>query len=232
VIHDLQLELTDSTAKTWAAYKDIRSRHYVPDKGSVGRQLHYVVRYQGSIIGICAGGMSTQSSKERDTFFGLDWAQQFDEYFADEHEGQEPLHTLWRNKGIIQNTVFRNEYVSQTNDERNLSPAIVALWRKHVVQDWYTKFPGDQPFSDTGLDPMPVGVLGFETFVVPNDHRSGKCYIADNWKPCGVTATGKIRLCKWNEDFRKSLLSYLNGKECLLNHYTAELLEAMCEAGA
>jgi Domain of unknown function (DUF4338) len=67
----IELERTASTMKTWGTWLDIRSRHYVPYKGLGGRQLHYLVRYQGQVIGICSGASCVMAVKPRDEFFGI-----------------------------------------------------------------------------------------------------------------------------------------------------------------
>jgi Domain of unknown function (DUF4338) len=59
---------------------------------------------------------------------------------------------------------------------------IIARWRKQVVSDWANK--------------CGHSVLGFETFVVENEHRSGKCYRADNWTCVGRTTGDKLIYCK------------------------------------
>jgi hypothetical protein len=33
-------------------YQDIRDRHYVPNKGTQGQQLHFIIHYKGQIAGI------------------------------------------------------------------------------------------------------------------------------------------------------------------------------------
>lgn len=37
-------------------YQEIRNRHYVPNHGSVGQQIHYLIWLDGKICGIISGG--------------------------------------------------------------------------------------------------------------------------------------------------------------------------------
>ena len=70
---------------------------------------------------------------------------------------------------IINNVVFR---IEQTR--KNLATQTLALWRRRIAEDWEYLYQ--------------VPVLGFETFVVEEDHRKGTLYLADNWTFLGKTA--------------------------------------------
>src|SRR5260370_5325240 len=37
-------------------YKDIRDRHYIPNAGACGQQIHFLIRYKNEIVGIISGG--------------------------------------------------------------------------------------------------------------------------------------------------------------------------------
>jgi hypothetical protein len=83
---------------------------------------------------------------------------------------------------IINNTVFRLEM-----REDNLATRILARWRRQVVTDWRERYDD--------------WVLGFETYVVENEHRVGTCYRADNWTLVGRTTGDKMIYCKKTEQF-------------------------------
>lgn len=38
------------------AYQDIRNRHYIPNHGAIGQQLHYLIYLDNEIVGIISGG--------------------------------------------------------------------------------------------------------------------------------------------------------------------------------
>ena len=38
------------------AYQEIRNRHYVPNNGAVGQQIHYLIYLDKKIVGIISGG--------------------------------------------------------------------------------------------------------------------------------------------------------------------------------
>ena len=94
------------------AYQDIRNRHYIPNHGAIGQQLHYLIYLDNEIVGIISGGASAYSVKSRDEYFGIT-----------------------KENGIIDNTVFRLE-----KNLPNLGTQILAMWRKQVAEDWYRKY--------------------------------------------------------------------------------------------
>jgi hypothetical protein len=213
-MNDTTLELVRGKSPI---YDSIRAKHYVVDNGSIGRQLRYLVHHRGEIAGIIAGGMSSLAGKARDEFFGLDIAQRFDDYFADEHEGRlVPMRTLIRNACIINNTVFRLTY-----REHGLASRVLALWRRQIAEDWNERYQDGIP------------ILGFETYIVPHDHgnglrRDGGCYRFDGWTHVGETMTGKMIYCRKNEDWE----SLYSGDECLLSCDVAALFQQMYDTSA
>jgi hypothetical protein len=98
-------------------YKEVRDRHYIPNKGSQGQQLHFVVWNSGHRVGIISGGSSVYSVKSRDDFFGIP---------KDKKQREE----LWL-PAIVNNTVFRLE-----KSEPNLGTQILSRWRKVTASLW------------------------------------------------------------------------------------------------
>ena len=145
-------------------YKEIRDRHYPPNGGACGMQVHFLVRYKGEIVGIISAGSSVYAVAERDKFFKLP---------KDKESKKKAL------VHIVNNTAFRLETPKSIQAERpDLTPEVVALWRKIISFVW--------------LDFYGAPVVGFETFVeeemLPDGSlRSGKAYIADNWTHVGYT---------------------------------------------
>ena len=69
---------------------------------------------------------------------------------------------------IINNCVYRLE-----KHTPNLATMCLALWRRTIARDWEMRYG--------------VKVHGFETFVIPNEMRTGALYKADNWTFLGKT---------------------------------------------
>lgn len=100
------------------AYQEIRNRHYVPNNGAVGQQIHYLIYLDKKIVGIISGGAAAYAVGVRDEFFGIT-----------KENRQVALN------GIVDNTVFRLE-----KNLPNLGTQILAMWRKQVAQDWLLKY--------------------------------------------------------------------------------------------
>ena len=56
--------------RTDPRYVEMRDRHYIPNKGCHGQQMHYLVFEGGQHVGIISGASSVWSVKARDVFFG------------------------------------------------------------------------------------------------------------------------------------------------------------------
>ena len=99
-------------------YQEIRSRHYIPNHGAVGQQLHYLIFLEKECVGIISGGSAAYAVGCRDNFFGI--------------TKENRVVAL---NGIIDNTVFRLE-----KNLPNLGTQILKIWRNKVVEDWYLKY--------------------------------------------------------------------------------------------
>ena len=152
--------------RTDPRYKAIRDRHYVPNKGAQGQQLHFLVLRDGDPVGIISAGSCAYGTAPRDRFFGItqDNRVQF-------------MHS------VIDNTVFRLEFhsgqkiVAKSGREvpaESLATQVLALWRKVVPLVWFDIYHAIR--------------IGYETFVVETDTRKGALYKADNWTYQGETA--------------------------------------------
>ena len=98
-------------------YQEIRDRHYIPNKGTHGQQIHFLIHYKGQIVGIISGASAVYGVKARDEFFGIP---------KDKH-----LKQKYYLPAIINNTVFRLEY-----HEKNLATKVLAKWRRVVTDLW------------------------------------------------------------------------------------------------
>lgn len=99
-------------------YQEIRDRHYVPNNGAVGQQLHYLILLDKEVVGIISGGSAAYAVGCRDEYFGIT-----------KDNRKVALN------GIIDNTVFRLE-----KNLPNLGTQILATWRKQAAKDWEKKY--------------------------------------------------------------------------------------------
>lgn len=107
-----------NVSRTNAAYQEIRSRHYVPNNGAVGQQMHYLIMLGRDVVGIISGGSAAYAVRCRDEFFGID-----------KENRRVALN------GIVDNTVFRLE-----QNLPNLGTQILAMWRRQVAKDWAMQY--------------------------------------------------------------------------------------------
>lgn len=99
-------------------YQEIRNRHYVPNHGTFGQQLHYLIYLDDEVVGIISGASAVYAVKARDDYFGLT-----------KENKRVALNS------IINNTVFRIE-----KNFPNLGTQILSIWRKTVAKDWEEKY--------------------------------------------------------------------------------------------
>jgi len=104
--------------QTHLAFAEIKRRHYVHNRRSVGRQLHYLILEGGDVIGIISGASAVWACSARDGFFQIDFRNRIEKI-----------------AGIINNVLFRLE-----RNERNLASRVLKLWRERVVSDWFDKY--------------------------------------------------------------------------------------------
>lgn len=104
--------------RTDGEYVEMRDRHYIPNKGCHGQQMHYLVADGDKIVGIISGASSVWAVKARDDFFGLT---------ADRKRAGLP--------SIINNVVFRLE-----DTRPNLGSQVLAMWRRQIAVDWRERY--------------------------------------------------------------------------------------------
>ena len=104
--------------RTDPRYKEIRDRHYIPNHGCIGQQIHYLVFLDDEVVGIISGASAVYAVKARDDYFGLN------------KDNKRP-----GLNSIINNVVFRLE-----RNIKNLGSQILALWRKTIARDWEAKY--------------------------------------------------------------------------------------------
>ena len=104
--------------RTDPRYKEIRDRHYIPNHGCIGQQIHYLVFLDDEVVGIISGASAVYAVKARDDYFGLN------------KDNKRP-----GLNSIINNVVFRLE-----KNLKNLGSQILALWRKTIAEDWEARY--------------------------------------------------------------------------------------------
>src|SRR5690606_7020964 len=98
-------------------YQDIRNRHYIPNRGTHGQQIHFVIHYNDRIVGIISGASSVYGVKTRDEFFRIPKDRNIKQrYYL---------------PAIINNTVFRLEY-----HEKNLATRVLSKFRRVAADLW------------------------------------------------------------------------------------------------
>ena len=100
--------------RTHPAYLQYRNRHYIPNNGCHGQQLHYLVMVDGQQLGVISGASAVYGVKARDVFFGIDHSKRKVQL-----------------NSIINNVVYRIE-----GAPRNVPSQALAMWRKRIAVDW------------------------------------------------------------------------------------------------
>tara|TARA_R100000808_G_scaffold16757_1_gene37590 strand:- start:264 stop:1139 length:876 start_codon:yes stop_codon:yes gene_type:complete len=94
--------------------------HYVGSKGTIGRQFHYIVYYDGNAVGAISAGSAVFAHKKRDTILNVS---------KDEKKGGL--------RNIVNNTMFR---MTRPSNEAPLATEVLQMWKERVEIDWTTKF--------------------------------------------------------------------------------------------
>ena len=104
--------------RTDPRYAAMRDRHYIPNKGCHGQQMHYFIMLNGEHVGVISGASAVWAVASRDAFFGLT---------KDNRKAALP--------SIINNVVFRLEV-----HRPNLATQVLALWRRTIAKDWEARY--------------------------------------------------------------------------------------------
>lgn len=99
-------------------YQAIRDRHYVPNHGCIGQQIHYLITLDGEVVGIISGASAVFGVKSRDNYFGLT-----------------PQNKRAGLPSIVDNVVYRLEA-----HKPNLATQVLAMWRKQICIDWEERY--------------------------------------------------------------------------------------------
>jgi hypothetical protein len=91
-------------------------QHYVGSKGTVGRQLHYIIYYNGKAVGAISAGSAMFAHKKRDKLLQVT-----------KEERQDGI------RHIVNNTMFR---LTRPKEEPPKATEVLALFRKTIIRDW------------------------------------------------------------------------------------------------
>jgi hypothetical protein len=145
--------------RTDPRYLQFRDRHYIPNSGCHGQQLHYLVLIDGRQYGVISGASAVFAVKARDEFFGLS---------SDRTTKATQL------SSIINNVVYRLE-----DAPHGIASQVLALWRKRIAADWEELYEARVAGFETFI---------IEEDLPDGRRRSGVLYRADNWTLLGITA--------------------------------------------
>lgn len=148
----------ECVTRTDPRYKSIRDRHYIPNSGCHGQQLHYLAFDEGQQVGIISGASATYDVGPRDRFFGLSKSKAVKQVQLN---------------GIISNNVFRLEVPAP-----NRATRILSAWRKRIAWDWEYLY---------GVKVAGFETFIIEERRDGQSDRLGTLYLADNWTFLGVT---------------------------------------------
>lgn len=109
--------------------------HYVVSRGTHGQQLHFLIRYNGKLVGTISGGSAVFASASRDNFFRI----------------TKENRTKVLN-GIVDNLLFHLDY-----HEKNLATRCVSLWRKVTAYLWKDLYGVDIFGFETFIDEIRAG---------------------------------------------------------------------------
>lgn len=144
--------------RTDPRYQSIRDRHYVPNRGCHGQQLHYLVEDDGEVAGIISGASAVYGCAARDKFFGLSKTREVKQAQIN---------------SIVNNVVFRLE-----STRKNLATQVLAMWRKRIAADWEFLY---------GVPVCGFETFVVEEDLDDGRRRLGTLYLADNWTHLGMT---------------------------------------------
>lgn len=135
--------------------------------GSHGQQLHFLVRYEGAVVGAISAGAAVFSVRARDDFFRFPQGPVRHDLCLERPCRHDYM------QAVVDNTLFR--LIDWPAPK--LATRTLRLWRQVVPELWETIYG--------------VPVIGFETFVdgdAPSGNpRSGHIYRMDRWKYVGRT---------------------------------------------
>lgn len=95
-------------------------QHYVGSKGTVGRQMHYIVYWNGRAVGAISAGSAMFAHKKRDKVLSV---------IRDEQKGGI--------RHIVNNTMFR---MTRPKDEAPLATDVLKKWMEVVKEDWLNEY--------------------------------------------------------------------------------------------
>ena len=94
--------------------------HYVGSKGTVGRQMHYIIYYKQKAVGAISAGSAMFAHKKRDRLLSITKAEQKSGI-----------------RHIVNNTMFR---LTRPKEHPPLATDVLKIWKERVKQDWLSEY--------------------------------------------------------------------------------------------
>ena len=173
-------------SRTDDRYVEMRDRHYIPNKGAHGQQIHFIVWDDDVRAGIISGGSSVYAVKARDEFFGIP-------------SNKEERESLWL-PSIVNNTVFRLE-----TTRPNLGTETLRRWRSVTRELWpqlygvpvigFETFIIEESFRRGAMYKADNWQLVGETAGNTKQHVAGEGGLTG--KHSRATVEPKLILCRW-----------------------------------
>lgn len=94
--------------------------HYVGSKGTVGRQIHYIIYYKQKAVGAISAGSAMFAHKKRDKLLEI----------TKEEQKSGIRH-------IVNNTMFR---LTRPKENPPLATDVLKIWKQQVKKDWFDDY--------------------------------------------------------------------------------------------
>jgi hypothetical protein len=107
--------------------------HYVGSKGTVGRQLHYIVYFNGHAVGGISAGSAIFAHKKRDKYLGIGEAEKRGGI-----------------RHIVNNTMFR---MIRPSSEEPKATAVLSVFKTTAIDDWYKSYGDHVRAFETLVEP-------------------------------------------------------------------------------
>ena len=107
--------------------------HYVGSKGTVGRQLHYIVYYDGKAVGGISAGSAMFANRHRDKFLNV--------------SDQEKKTGL---RNIVNNTMFR---MKRPPNELPLATDVLKVFKTTIIKEWFRRYGDHVRAFETLVEP-------------------------------------------------------------------------------
>lgn len=172
--------------------------HYVGSKGTVGRQLHYIIYYNGIAVGGISAGSAMFAHKKRDKFLEISKPEQ-----------KSGL------RNIVNNTMFR---MTRAKENPPLATDVLQVFKETVKRDWLERY-GDfvRAFETLVEPPRWGGIYKLDKWIRIGNTAGLGARRPEGHGTAGKNSTGVRKIirvpekivwvqpiCSWEESLAKS----------------------------